>query len=73
MRGKKKKKKKSTVSTTDSRTTRPKICGNHLWALSLNHLASINNGMKVLAVSSIQKSGQHIDLGFSRLTQNNTD
>ena len=41
----------------------------HLWALSLNHLASINNAMKLLAGSSVNRSKQHIDLGPSRLTQ----
>ena len=45
----------------------------HLWALSLNHLASINNVVKLLAGSSVKRSEQHIDLGPSRLTQDNTD
>ena len=45
----------------------------HLWALSLNHLASINNTMKLLAGSSVKRSKQHIDLGTSRLTQDHTD
>ena len=45
----------------------------HLWALSLNHLASINNAMKLLAGSSVKRTEQHIDLGPSRLTQDHTD
>ena len=45
----------------------------HLWALSLNHLASINNAMKLLAGSSVKRSEQHSDLGPSRLTQDHTD
>ena len=45
----------------------------HLWALSLNHLASINNAMKLLAGSYVKRSEQHIDFGPSRLTQNHTD
>ena len=45
----------------------------HLWALSLNHLASINNAMKLLGGSSVKRSEQHIDLGPSRLTQDHTD
>ena len=45
----------------------------HLWALSLNHLASINNAMKLPARSSVKRSEQHIDLGPSRLTQDHTD
>ena len=45
----------------------------HLWALSLNHLASINNAIKLFAGSSVKRSEQHIDLGPSRLTQDHTD
>ena len=45
----------------------------HLWALSLNHLASINNAMKLLAGSFVKRSKQHIDLGPSRLTQDHTN
>ena len=45
----------------------------HLWALSLNHLAFINNAMKLLAGSSVKRSKQHIDFGPSRLTQDHTD
>ena len=45
----------------------------HLWALSLNHLASINNAMKLLAGSSVKRSEQHSDLVPSRLTQDHTD
>ena len=45
----------------------------HLRALSLNHLASINNAMKLLAGSSVKRSKQHIDLGPSRLTQDHTN
>ena len=40
----------------------------HLWASSLNHLASINNTMKPLAKSSVKRSEEQIDLGPSRLT-----
>ena len=45
----------------------------YLWALSLNHLASINNAMKLLVGPSVKRSEQHIDLGPSRLTQDHTD
>ena len=45
----------------------------HLLALSLNHLASIKNAMKLFAGSSVKGSEQHIDLGPSRLTQDYTD
>ena len=45
----------------------------HLWTLSLNHLASMNNAMKLLVGSSVKRSEQHIDLGPSRLTQDHTD
>ena len=45
----------------------------YLWALSLNHLASINNVMKLLAGSSAKRSKHHVDLGPSRLTQDHTD
>ena len=45
----------------------------HLWALSSNHLASINNATKLLAGCSVKRSEQHIDLGTSKLTQDHTD
>ena len=45
----------------------------HLWTFSLNHLASTNNAMKLLAGSSVKRSELHIDLGPSIFTQDDTD